>query len=130
MQIEIFALCDAATTDSGKLNVLGAFDSLWVSKIPAVHSQCAIALRVRFEKIERGEHKLTVQFVDIDGKNVMPPARGDLLIKFPDEQKSLSSNFVLNIQGLKLERLGEYAIDLAVDGQQKASLPLFVRERK
>ena len=129
MQIEIFVLCDAATADHGKLNMLGAFDSIWVSKLPAVHAQCAILLRVRFEKIERGEHKVAVNFVDIDGKNVMPPAQGNLSIKFPDEQKSFSSNLILNIQGVKFERAGEYSIDLAIDGQQKASLPLFVRER-
>lgn len=129
MQIEIFALCDAATADHGKLNMLGAFDSIWVNKLPAVHSQCAIVLRVRFEKIERGEHKVAVNFVDIDGKNVMPPAQGNLPVKFPDEQKSLSSNLILNIQGVKFERAGEYSIDLAIDGQQRASLPLFVRER-
>jgi hypothetical protein len=70
-----------------------------------------------------------VNFVDIDGKNVMPPAQGNLSIKFPDEQKSFSSNLILNIQGVKFERAGEYSIDLAIDGQQKASLPLFVRER-
>lgn len=52
------------------------------------------------------------------------------MINFPDEQRSGSANLILNIQGLKLERLGEYSIDLAIDGQEKASLPLFVKERK
>ena len=130
MQIEIFALCDAATADLGKLSMLGAFDTIWVPKIPAVHSQCTIALRMRFERIERGEHKVVVHFVDADGKNVIPPAQGAITINFPEDQSSGSANLILNMQGLKLDRLGEYSIDLAVDGQQKASLPLFVKERK
>jgi len=130
MQIEIFALCDAAIADLGKLSMLGAFDTIGVTKTPAVHPQCTIALRVRFEKIERGEHKVAVHFVDIDGRNVIPPAQGAITINFPEEQSSGSANLILNIQGLKLERLGEYSIDLAIDGQQKASLPLFVKERK
>ena len=54
MRLEIFSLCDAATADFGKLSMLGVFDTIWAIKIPAVHPQCAIALRVRFEKIERG----------------------------------------------------------------------------
>jgi hypothetical protein len=87
-------------------------------------------LRVRFERIERGEHKVTVQFADADGKNVIPPAQGTITIDFPEEQSSSSANLILNIQGLRLDRLGEYSIDLAIDGQQKASLPLFVKERK
>ena len=130
MQIEIFALCDAATADFGKLSMLGAFDTIWATKAPTVHSQCAIALRVRFERIERGEHKVIVQFVDIDGKNVIPPAQGAITMNFPEEQSSSSANLILNIQALKLEKFGQYSIDLAIDGQQRASLPLFVKERK
>jgi len=130
MQIEIFALCDAATADFGKLSMLGAFDTIWVTKTPAVHQQCAIVLRTRFERIERGEHKVVVHFVDADGKNVIPPAEGVITINFSEEQSSGSAHLILNIQGLNLPKLGEYAIDLAIDGQQKVSLPLFVKERK
>ncbi len=130
MQVEIFALCDAATGDFGKFSMLGAFDTISVAKMPAVHPQCAIALRARFERSERGEHKVAVHFVDSDGKNVIPPAQGNITINFPDGQSSASANLIFNIQGLKLEKAGEYSIDLAVDGLQKASLPLFVKERK
>jgi hypothetical protein len=130
MQIEIFALCDAATADFGKLSMLGAFDTIGAAKTPTVHAQCAIALRIRFERIERGEHKVIVQFVDIDGKNVIPPAQGVINMNFPEEQSSGAANLILNIQALKLEKFGQYSIDLAIDGQQKASLPLFVKERK
>ena len=55
MRVEVFSLCDAATTDGGKLNLLGAFDAIWVKTMPVVHAQCAIALRVRFSRSERGE---------------------------------------------------------------------------
>jgi hypothetical protein len=130
MQIEVFALCDAATADMGKLSMLGAFDAIWAAKTPLIHPQCAVALRMRFSRIERGEHKVVVSFVDIDGKNVIPAAQGSLQVKFSDEQSSGSANLILNLQGLKLEKFGEYSIDLAIDGQQKASLPLFVKEQK
>lgn len=130
MQIEIFSLCDAATADFGKLSILGAFDAIGAVKTPTVHPQCAIALRVRFSRIEKGEHKVAVSFIDIDGKNVIPPAQGVITMNFSEEQGSGSANLILNIQGLKLEKFGEYSIDLAIDGQQKASLPFFVKERK
>jgi hypothetical protein len=130
MQIEVFVLCDAATGDLNKLSMLGAFDTILVKETPATHPQCAIALRVRFERIERGEHKVVVHFADADGKNVLPPAQGVMNINFSDNQSSTSANLILNIQGLKLERFGEYSIDLAIDGQLKASLPLFVKEHK
>ena len=130
MRIEIFALCDAATGDFGKLSMLGAFDTIWTPKTPTVHPQCTIALRIRFERIERGEHRVAVNFIDIDGRNVVPQVQGTIKIDFPDDQSSGSANLILNIQGLKLDRYGEYSIDLAIDGQQRVSLPLFVKERK
>jgi len=131
MNIEVFSLCDAATVDvSGKLNVLGAFDTIWAAKMPAVYPQCAIALRIRFEGIERGEHRVIVNFVDVDGKHIIPSAQGASNIQFPDGQRSGSANLVLNLQMLKLADYGEYSIDLTIDGRSGASLPLFVRERK
>jgi len=130
MHLEVFSLCDAATADTGKLNVLGAFDTIWCSRMPAVHPQCSIALRIRFGAIERGEHKISVNFVDTDGKHILPPANGTIKINFPKEQRSGSSHLILNIQGLKLEKYGEYSIDLAIDGRSEASLPLFVKKRQ
>ena len=131
MNIEVFSLCDAATVDiAGKLNVLGAFDTIWTAKLPIVYPQCALALRIRFDSIEKGEHRVTVSFVDLDGKPVIPAANGSINIQFPEEQRSGSANLVLNLQMLKLENHGEYSIDLAVDGRKEASLPLFVREKQ
>ena len=131
MDIEVFSLCDAATIDAaGKLNILGAFDTIWIGSMPAVYPACTIATRIRFENIERGEHRITVSFIDLDGKSIIPTANGVIKIDFPSEQRSGSASSVLNIQMLKLEKYGEYSIDLAVDGRSEASLPLFVRPRQ
>ncbi len=131
MNIEVFSLCDAATVDAaGKLNVLGAFDTIWSSNMPTVYPQCAITLRIRFENIERGEHKVTVNFVNVDGKHIVPAVNGTININFPDDQRSGSANLVLNLQMLKIENYGEYSIDLAVDGRNEDSLPLFIREKR
>ena len=130
MNIEVFSLCDAATDNAGKLNVLGAFDTIWARNIPVIHPQCAIALRIRFENIERGEHKVSVNFVDLDGRHIIPPANGTININFPNEQRSGSANLILNIQMLRLEKYSEYSIDLAIDGRRERSLPLFVLQPK
>lgn len=130
MNLEVFSLCDAATHDSGKLNILGAFDTIWMPQIPGIHSQCAVALRVRFGALERGEHTIAVSFVDIDGKHIIPTASGTINVNFPDQQRTGSANLILNIHGLKIEKFGEYSIDLAIDGVPLASLPLFVLARQ
>ena len=131
MRIELFSLCDAATADiGGKLNMLGAFDTIWVAKIPAIHPQCTVTLRIRFDAIEKGDHTVSVNFVDSDGKHIIPPVQSSIKVNFPEGERSASTNLILNIQGLKLEKTDEYSIDLAIDGKAEASLPLYVKERK
>lgn len=130
MQIEIFSLCDAATQQSGKLNILGAIDSIFSPKLPVSIPQCALALRVRFGLSEKGIHKVSVRFIDSDGKNLVKPINGELNIRFPKGQTSLSQNLILNIQRLTIQKSGEYAIRLLIDNQQMATLPLFIRTVK
>lgn len=127
MHVEVFSLCDAATVDAGgKLNILGAFDTLWAPQLPLVYPQMAIALRLRFSQIEGGTHDIAVNFVDADGKAVLAPARGTITLQFPVGQRSCSANSVLNVQMLNLGKYGEYALDLIIDGQPRATLPFFV----
>ena len=130
MQIEVFSICDAATTENGKLNLLGAFDTIAALKTPFIHSQCAVAVRIRFNALEGEKHGVSVKVIDADGKPVIPAAEGTIQIKFPKAQRSCSANLVLNIQGLKLAKYGEYSIELNVDGKSRASAPLFIIERK
>jgi hypothetical protein len=128
MKIEAFVLCDAATDSMGKLNVLGTFDSIHARQVPAVHPQCAVAIRLRFEWIERGEHKIRVNMIDADGRLMIPPLDAGLHVRLPDQASSCAINLVLNLHSLKFERFGEYSIDLLIDGEEAASLPLFVRQ--
>jgi hypothetical protein len=36
MNIQVAVLCDAATDDNGKLNLLGAFDTIYAPQLPAM----------------------------------------------------------------------------------------------
>jgi hypothetical protein len=127
MDVEAFLLCDAATDQQGKLNVLGAFDSIFAKNAPIVHPACAVAARIRFSKVEQGEHAVRICVVDQDGKEVVPKVDGKVSVGVAPDAGSAVVNLVLNFQRLKLPDYGEYSIDLVIDGEQKASLPFFVR---
>lgn len=129
MKIEVFALCDAATEWMGKLNILGTFDTVYTSKVPAVHAVCAIAGRVRMERIEEGEHELRINVIDADGTAVVPALSAKMNAKLPPGVSSHAFNFIINMQQLRLPSFGAYAIDLAIDGRQEGSVPLFLRQR-
>jgi hypothetical protein len=128
MNIEAFLLCDAATEQQGKLNVLGAFDNIWTRQLPVKHPQCSIATRIRFEKIEDGNHSVKIQIVDDDGKNIGPKPEGNISVRTGPGLDSSVANLILNIQGLEFKQYGRYQVDLAIDGQLQASLPLRVAE--
>ncbi len=127
MKVEIFTLCDAATVDAGgKLNILGSFDRLNAKQVPVTHPQCSLAIKLRFERVEEGQKRLRIAFVDSDGVAVMPTIDAATEVRFLGNDSTSTASLALNIQQLKLPRFGEYSIDLAVDDRHEASIPLFV----
>ena len=128
MKVEVFCLCDAATDNRGKLNVLGTFDQIYSAKMPVVHPACAIALRMRFDKMEEGVHKVNIQLVDPDGHPVFQPMEGEVHPRMAPDIDSVAVNLILNFQHVKFESFADYQINLAIDDQSTASLPLRVRE--
>jgi hypothetical protein len=128
MDVEVFALCDAATDYGGKLNLLGTFDSIVTRQFPCLHPHCAVALRLRFERPEEGDHRFRIGIVDEDGKPVTPAVDGNLGVRCPPHVSSVAANVVLNINGLTFARPGRYSINLAVDNRHEKSLPLAVMQ--
>jgi hypothetical protein len=128
MDIQVAVLCDAATDYKGKLNLLGTFNSVFTRDLPANYPQCSIVLRVVFNRVEEGSHKLKINFVDEDGKFVMPSIELPFEVSVPAEDSFAYRNFILNIQRLKFEKFGQYAVDIAIDGRQEASIPMEVKQ--
>ncbi len=127
MNIQVAILCDAATDDNGKLNLLGAFDTIYAPQLPAVHPQCAVALRVAFMSGDEGEHKLALNFVDADGRAILPAIEIPVSVALPDDAYFLTRNFIVNIQQLKFAEAGLYSVDLRLDGESRANIPLQVK---
>ncbi|MGA2863066.1 MAG: hypothetical protein ABSF95_01115 [Verrucomicrobiota bacterium] len=128
MNIQVAVLCDAATDDHGKLNLLGAFDTIYTRQLPAVHPQCSIALRLTFFSGDEGQHHLRINFVDADGHPIMPGFPPiPIEVALPDDLHFSTRTFIVNIQQLKFADPGLYAIDISLDDQPQASIPLLVK---
>ena len=125
LKLEIFTLCDSAVDYGGKVCILGAFDSITAPEAPFTVSHCAVVARMRFHRIEEGNHKLRVTLADQDGKMIMPNVDAQVGIRFTEKAQSATFNLVMQINGLKLDEFGEYTVDLAVDGVHQRSLPLY-----
>ncbi len=128
MKIEVFALCDAATDNHGKLNILGTFDQIYAAKLPVVHPACAIALRIRFDKMEEGAHKVSLQMVNPDGIPVFQSMEGEVNPRMGEDIGSVAVNLILNFQNVKFDVFADYQVNLAIDDETLSTLPLRVRK--
>jgi hypothetical protein len=128
MNIQVAVLCDAATSDNEKLNLLGAFDTIYAPQLPAVHPQCAVALRITFLSGDEGKHTLQLNFMDADGRSIMPNFPPiPIEVALPEDIHFVTRNFIVNIQQLKFAEAGLYSVDVRMDGQSQASIPLSVK---
>lgn len=127
MDIQVAVLCDYAADYQGKLCVQGAFDTLFARQFPVVHPACALALRLCLTPEDAGDHKLGISIVDEDGtpldKEHMPIV-GDLSVALPEGASFLTRNLIMNFQGLKFDKSGNYCIDVTLDGEVIASTPI------
>ncbi len=127
MDIQVAVLCDYAADYQGKLCVQGAFDTLFARQFPVVHPACALALRMCLTPEDAGEHKLGIAIVDEDGtpldKERMPIV-GDLKVALPEGATFLTRNLIMNFQGLRFEKSGNYSVDVTLDGELMARTPL------
>jgi hypothetical protein len=126
MEVEVFTLCDAAADYQGRLSILGVFDRIFATTLPATHAQCSVAVRIRFKKVEAGNHNLTLHIIDYDGNMVIPPLTGQFQIQLPDKEPQGAINLVLNLQGLIFKSYGKYDVNLAIDGREIGSIPFSV----
>jgi hypothetical protein len=128
MNIQAAVLCDAATNDNEKLSLLGAFDTIYASQMPAVHLQCAVALRVTFFSADEGQHQLTFNFINADGQSIMPnfPTL-PVEVRLPEDMHFLTRNFIVNFQQLQFAEAGLYSVDVRLDGKSVTSIPLSVK---
>ncbi len=127
MNVQVAVLCDAATNTDEKLNLLGAFDSIFTPQLPAVHPMCTVALRIAFSHAEEGEHRLRFSFVDEDGGGIVPAIDMPIQVALPEDAHFVTRNFIVSYQQLKFDNPGMYSVDVAFDGHQCVSIPLFVK---
>ena len=129
MEILTACLCDSAADYQGKLCILGAFDTIRTRQLPTVHPFCSVALRILLKDADLGSHRIQLGLIDPDGKDILPTGRISIdfnVPPIPEQSFFLSSNCVLNLQGLVLPSASQYSFDVTIDGKIHARIPLQV----
>ena len=122
MTFEIFTLCDAATVQGGKMNVLGSFDTLSAEGFPTNHTDCVVACRMRTTTEDEGPVEIEMHIIDPDGKDVIPPVSNRL------EGGSHLHHHLWHIRGFPLPKPGTFFVDLIANGVLLCRNPLFVKK--
>ena len=128
MKVDVFTISDYAFEAEGKLNILGTFSHIPVKSIPQVHEGIYVTVQLRFSRAEEGEHTLSIKMTDSDGRDFGKPIDHKFKVKFTDDGPAHFVKFIGRFQDLKFNNYGEHVLDLAVDGLDAASAPLFVRK--
>ena len=87
-----------------------------------------MALRVTFQPGDEGTRELSLNFINADGHSILQGIKLPVPVSLPDDAHFLTRNFIVNIQQLKFEEPGLYSVDVRLDNETVASVPLLVRQ--
>lgn len=115
MKVDIFTLCDNAQEYSGKLIIIGTFNSIYAKEFPTLHSEFALVARVMFGEDEKGIHNIDFS-IKKDGEDVyiMPP--GQMTADTTNTKgKDAVINVVVKGNNIPIPSAGTYIVTLKVD---------------
>ena len=126
MHVKLALVADHANVSAeGKLNILGIFDRIAVTSLPAVHPQMHLVLRLEAHPAERDRpHPVEVRLHDPDGQTVFE-LQGEVVPQGMAGE-TIAANQIIGINNLVLGKTGEYSFVIFVDHDLKAETPLVV----
>lgn len=127
MKLTIAAVADHAWVENGCLSLIRAFDTINAPQFPFQLPRLSIALRFLIRRTEIGVHKLNIVLCDSDGKKLLN-ANLDVNVQIPPESNiETSYSFALNGQNIVFHKQGDHVVDIIVDSDHKASIPIYVK---
>lgn len=127
MHISFALLADAANlSQEGKLNILGVFDALQVASLPAVHPRAHLVVRVKGHREDAGVHTVNIRWMSPKGVELWGTT-GQLEIGVaPMGIEEMDMPLIAAID-LPLDQAGMYRLQVSLDDQLAADVPLQVR---
>jgi hypothetical protein len=125
MKLELFTFCDFAQENSGKLTIVGTFDTIVSRNFPCTHSQLSVVIRLRFDLWEFSNHQFKIETRDLDGEMVIKPIMGNVEVKGVGNATAVS-HLVFTISNINFKNPGLVNFVLYIDDKEIASIPLYL----
>ncbi|QOJ34041.1 MAG: hypothetical protein HRU82_03350 [Nitrospira sp.] len=127
MKVRFAVLADYANvTQEGKLNVLGMFEKIHVSKFPVKLPAMQLIIRFEADISERNQQKsVQVRLINGRGERVLELG-GSIAIGNQNPDNLPYLNQLLTLRDLVFPDAGDYQFDIYIDGSLAHSVPLKV----
>src|SRR5690349_11264723 len=118
MEARIILLADFANVDAaGKLNIIGAFNRLHVSRFPAKHPLMSLVLRLLVELGEFDQQRsLKIILYDEDGNERWKSPDIAFMVGKPAIGHSEEINPIITLQNTEFEKGGRYEYRIYING--------------
>jgi len=125
MKLELFTFCDFAQENSGKLTIVGTFDTIVSRDFPCVHPQLSVVIRLRFDLWEFATHQFRIETRDLNGDMLIKPTSGSLNVKGAGNATTVS-HLVFTISNIHFKNSGVITFILYINDKEAASIPLYL----
>lgn len=127
MHVSFALFADAANlSQEGKLNVMGIFDAVHVSQLPALHPRATFVVRLKASASDVGTHPFRLRWLNPRGAELWSSDAELEVGAPPPGTTELDMPVILQLD-LPLDLIGDYRMTLEVHGQPAAVSVLHVR---
>lgn len=128
MRTDIFTLAQGAIILEGQLNIVGAFDRLSAATFPFALNNIKLAIRLRHNATDRGEHDIEFRLIDDDG-NVKARVTSKASLTGSEYQDAEEMGTAIALpMGIQFHAPGNYRMELYVDDELIGYTPIMVRQ--
>jgi len=130
VELKFGIVCDAANVDaSGKLNILGVFDTIMGREAPVRRPSFTLVLRMEAPSIEGTTHQVAIRLVDADGNSLIEASLGEgVVFRQTGPGRPLRAQVLAPMEGLTFPNFGDYEFHVVVNGSSLGAIPIYVQE--
>ncbi|HXI97694.1 MAG TPA: hypothetical protein VNG73_02040 [Gemmatimonadaceae bacterium] len=126
MHISFAVFADAANlSQEGKLNVLGVFDAVQVAGLPTIHPRTHFVVRLKATADDVGQHSLAFRWLSPRDEELWS-STGEMSVAQPPNPMFEVDLPIIAVVDLPLNMVGQYTMQVALDGSPSAAARLFV----